>query len=285
MRIMSLLGAAIVCAPALYGTSAVVLSPVANMYAGPAADQAVVSQAILGTNVAIVEESNSWLRIRTPDEYLGWVPAAALDKTPRGYATEGRVAEVVNLYAHLYPERSVTKHAPVLTVPFETKLEIVNEAEDEEQTKWLQVRLPDDRHVWVQHGDVGLGVKQLSIPQMIALSKRFLGLPYTWGGTSSYGYDCSGFTQMLYRRRGLLMPRDAQPQADWTGFMPVKSRRKLKPGDLLYFGKSNARITHTGLYIGGRKFIHATAREHPVVQISKLDAHWTKLLIEMRRPK
>jgi gamma-D-glutamyl-L-lysine dipeptidyl-peptidase len=281
---MSLLGAALVCAPAVCGSTAVVSQPVVNMYSGPSDDRDVVSQAILGMNVSVVEESTEWLRIRTPDEYLGWVPVSAVNRTSHPYAAEARVAQVANLYAHLYRERSVTKHAPALTVPFETRLEVVNEA-NEEEGKWIEVRLPDDRHLWVQRGDVSFDPKPLSVRATISLSKQFLGLPYTWGGTSSFGYDCSGFTQMLCRRRGISMPRDAQPQADWQGFTVVTKSRKLKPGDLLFFGQSPARITHTGLYIGGHKFIHSTARDNPVIQISKLDSHWKELLVAMRRPK
>ena len=97
---------------------------------------------------------------------------------------------------------------------------------------------------------------------MLALAKRFLGLPYTWGGTSSFGYDCSGFAQMLGRRRGVMMPRDAQPQADWSGVVPVE-RKDLQPGDLLYFGSSDKHITHTGIYLGDGKFINATTHETP----------------------
>jgi gamma-D-glutamyl-L-lysine dipeptidyl-peptidase len=258
---------------------------VVNMYSGPSADRDVVSQAIFGMNVGVVEEAPEWVRVRTPDEYLGWVPSAALDKTARAYATEGKVAKVSNLYAHLYRERSVTKHAPALTVPFEARLEVVDQAEEGEKGSWFQVRLPDDRRLWVQHGDVTFDVPKLTTKEMITLSTRFLGLPYTWGGTSSFGYDCSGFMQMLYRQRGILLPRDAQPQADWSGSTEVKSKRKLKPGDLLYFGNSAQKITHTGLYIGKKKFIHASTHDQPVVQISKLEGHWTKLLVAMRRPK
>ena len=89
---------------------------------------------------------------------------------------------------------------------------------------------------------------------MLALSKTFLGLPYTWGGTSSYGYDCSGFTQMLERRRGVIMPRDAQPQADWSGVVPVE-RKDLQPGDLLYFGSSR-QAHHPHRHVPGRRQVH-----------------------------
>jgi cell wall-associated NlpC family hydrolase len=66
---------------------------------------------------------------------------------------------------------------------------------------------------------------------------------------------------------------------------PVE-RQDMAPGDLLFFGDSAARVTHTGMYIGGGEFIHATTHAHPVVQISKLnDMPWTKLLVAVRRLK
>jgi cell wall-associated NlpC family hydrolase len=193
------------------------------------------------------------------------------------------VAEVASLFAHIYREASVTAHAPLLTVPFESRLEVV--AEPSGQARWLEVRLPDDRAGWVQAGDIAFDGKPIGISEMIEFSKRFLGLPYTWGGTSSFGYDCSGFAQMLCRRRGIPMPRDAQPQADWSGATPVE-RNDLKPGDLLYFGGSAKKITHTGVYLGDGKFIDATTWQTPMVRIDDLnDAHWSRLLVAMRRVK
>jgi gamma-D-glutamyl-L-lysine dipeptidyl-peptidase len=260
--------------------NAVVLRPVANMYSRPALDADVVSQAIYGSNVGVVESQPGWMRVRTPDDYLGWMAAADLKIVDQRYARADRVAEVESLFCHIYRDDSVTRHAPLLTVPFETRLEVTGGSD-----RWLSVRLPDDRGGWIQSGDVALAPRKLSIPEMIELSKRFLGLPYTWGGTSAFGYDCSGFMQMLCRRRGVLMPRDAQPQADWNGMAPV-DRQDLHPGDLLYFGKSVAKITHTGMYIGDGKFINATTWQKPVVQICELsEPHWTELLVACRRVK
>ena len=137
----------------------------------------------------------------------------------------------------------------------------------------------------MQTGDVTLNASRLSTAEMLALSRKFLGLPYTWGGTSSFGYDCSGFTQMLERRRGVNMPRDAQPQAEWSGVAPVE-RKDLEPGDLLYFGSSEKHITHTGMYLGEGKFINATTHLTPMVRIDDLnDPYWTRLLVAIRRVK
>jgi cell wall-associated NlpC family hydrolase len=137
----------------------------------------------------------------------------------------------------------------------------------------------------VQAGDVTPNASRMTTAEMLALSKKFLGLPYTWGGTSSYGYDCSGFTQMLERRRGIMMPRDAQPQAEWSGVAPV-SRKDVEAGDLLYFGSSEKHITHTGMYLGDGKFINATTHLTPMVRIDELDdPYWTRLLVAIRRVK
>jgi cell wall-associated NlpC family hydrolase len=198
----------------------------------------------------------------------------------RSYA-QGKYAHVVNLFAHIYREQSVVRHQPLLTVPFETRLE----TGDQSNERWVEVQLPDGRTGWVQTGDVSLDDQRLAIPASIDLAKRFMGLPYTWGGTSSYGYDCSGFTQMLLRQRGVVMPRDADDQAAWDGVKAV-GEDELEPGDLLFFGPSEEKITHTGMYIGDGQFIHATTHERPVIQISRLaDEHWTKVFVAARRLK
>jgi len=262
--------------------NAVVQQPVANMYSRPSEDADVVSQAIFGANVAVMEQKDGWAHIRTADEYLGWTPVRMLVLGPL-YGGRGKVAEVRSLFAHIYREASVTKHAPLITVPFESRLEVIGEGAGD--GRWLQVRLPDDRQGWIQAGDVTLEPGKMSVAETLEFAKRFLGLPYTWGGTSSYGYDCSGFSQMLGRQRGLNMPRDAQPQAEWSGVVPV-DRKDLRPGDLLFFGNSEKKITHTGIYLGDGKFINATTYQTPMVRIDDLnDPHWIKLLVAARRVK
>jgi cell wall-associated NlpC family hydrolase len=268
----------------LQASNAVVLRPTANMHSAPSVDSDVVSQAIYGTNLEILEDKNNWSRVRTPDEYSGWIYKAFLARADHPYASSGRVATVTSLFASIYREASITKHQPVTTVPFETKLEITTESTVGEH-QWLQVSLPDGRSAWLQSGDATLNPEKLTIRAMVDLSRRFVGLPYLWGGTSTFGFDCSGFTQMLERQRGIIMPRDADLQAAWTGVVPV-DRAVLRAGDLLFFGASEKKITHTGLYIGNGEFVNATAHLHPMVQICKLsDPHWSKAFVTARRVK
>jgi len=266
---------------------AVVIEPVANMYSAPSQDADVVSQAICGSSVVLTEERGDWVKVRTPDDYTGWMLVSALRRygpDDHAYASTGTVAQVENPFANVYRESSVTKHQPVLTLPFAARLEVISEPENN-GGRWLEVRLADGRTAWIERGDVSLNPQPLSIKETIELAKRFLGFTYLWGGTSSFGFDCSGFTQMLVARRGIVMPRDANLQAAWAGVVPVK-RSKLQAGDLLFFGESPQKITHTGMYIGHGNFIHDSTHEHPGVQIGRLaDQPWTHLLVACRRLK
>jgi cell wall-associated NlpC family hydrolase len=185
---------------------------------------------------------------------------------------------------NVYREPDVTRHAPVLKLTWEARLELSVDT-TKNTARWLQVKLVDGQTAWVQRGDVSAETAPLTIDAMLQLARKFLGVTYTWGGVSSLGYDCSGFTQMLERQRGIVMPRDADVQAAWSGLTTVE-RKDLRPGDLLYFGGSIAKITHTGMYLGNGEFIHDTTHDHPGVQISRLDdAPWTTLLVAARRVK
>jgi SH3-like domain-containing protein len=263
----------------------VVAKPVINMYSKATADSDVVSQALYGTDVLSPEKQGDWYDIRTADGYKGWVQAADV-KILNGseYAPEGHSVRVVGKEINIYREPDVTRHAPLLQLPWESRLEpAADNAKNSE--RWLAVRLVDGQTAWVQRGDVSSEFKPLSIADALQLARKFLGTTYTWGGVSSLGFDCSGFTQMIERQRGIIMPRDADLQAAWSGVVPV-DRKDLQPGDLLFFGSSADKITHTGMYIGNGEFIHDTTHDHPGVQIGRLDdMPWTRLLVAARRVK
>jgi cell wall-associated NlpC family hydrolase len=267
-------------------TDYVVTKPVANMYRDANRLTDVVSQAIYGTNVTRVKGKHGWVNVRTADQYTGWIPTSDLRKLKgQAYAASGAVVRVSQLSANVYREPDVTKHAPLLTLPWEARLELSPNKVEGDDERWLQVRLPDGSAGFVQAGDVSTDFTSLTIDQMVATAKKFMGVTYTWGGTSDFGFDCSGFTQMLIRQRGIIMPRDADLQAAWTGVAPVE-RANLRPGDLLFFGSGPDHITHTGMYIGNGQFIHDTTHDHPGVQISTLDEKpWTTLLVAARRVK
>jgi hypothetical protein len=267
------------------GSDFVVRKPIVNMFAKPAVDSMVTSQVIYGTEVASLQKRGKMYEIQTADGYTGWVVAPdLLALRNRPYAAGAGAIHVSALSANIYREPDVTLHAPLMRLPWEAQLELVTGQMDS-HPDWFQVRLVDGHSAWVKRGDVSLGFTPLSVDDTLRLARNFLGITYTWGGVSSFGFDCSGFTQMLVRQRGIEMPRDSRVQVAWSGLLPVQ-RNDLQPGDLLFFGESVAKINHTGMYLGGGEFIHDTPVGHPGVQISRLDdMPWTKLLVASRRLK
>lgn len=274
-------------------TAGVILNPVENMYSR-ADDQAdVVSQALLGTTVKILKtekdsnsKGNTWYQIETPDTYQGWVPGRALrpyGPDEKAYASEGQVIEITSLFSYLYSEPDVTKQKPLLFAPISSVLVL-----EKFEGRWGEVILPDNRKAFIQMGDGQ--VKQapfqrprLSPEQMVELAKRFLGLPYFWGGTSPLGLDCSGYVQLIYRLSGLEILRDADIQFTKSGLLEIPKGQE-KTGDLVFFGRKS--ISHVGMMISEREFIHATTNQKPVVQISNLyDDYWQGIYQGARRPK
>ena len=95
-----------------------------------------------------------------------------------------------------------------------------------------------------------------SAAKLIARAKQFIGTPYKWGGSGPLGFDCSGFTQYLYRELGIDLPRVSSQQAA-SG--PRISLDKLRPGDLVAWDSSsrNNGADHIAIYVGDGKVIQA----------------------------
>jgi gamma-D-glutamyl-L-lysine dipeptidyl-peptidase len=270
---------------------AVVVAAVENMYAAPDEGAEVVSQATLGQVVEVVDTKETFARIRTPDRYGGWIARTAVSlypdlSTPR-YARAGRVVEVTSLMAYLYRSADVETARPLTSAPLATWLEVSTDGPGED---WLTVRLPSGETAYVQTGDVKPVDPQAprvrgSPEEVLATGRRFLGVPYLWGGMTARGLDCSGLVSRVYLANGVVLPRDADLQFESPDLAPV-DRGDLKPADLVFFGRSPKAITHVGLYIGDGRFLSATIHEAPSVHEDRLDdPHWLSAYQGARRPR
>ena len=153
-----------------------------------------------------------------------------------------------------------------MALPFDARVLLLEDLETSSK-RWVQVKLFDNRTAWMQRGDLK-PFEVLNLAQVIELSHRFLERPYVWGGTSSKGFDCSGYMQTLFRQMGVILPRDSRPQSSCLKLEQVEDEKA--PGDLIFFGES--RITHVGLYLGKDLFINAGVRNpSPKTMIADLN--------------
>lgn len=81
------------------------------------------------------------------------------------------------------------------------------------------------------------------------------GIPYVFGGTSRSGFDCSGYTQYVFKGSGVNLPRTSYDQ---YGVGSAVSRDQLQPGDLVFFSTYAKGASHVGIYVGGGNFMHAS---------------------------
>jgi 3-isopropylmalate/(R)-2-methylmalate dehydratase small subunit len=74
---------------------------------------------------------------------------------------------------------------------------------------------------------------------IVQTAGEFMGTPYLWGGTSAKGFDCSGFTQTVFRLNRILLPRDANQQVNVGNEVnPGENYKNVKPGDIIAAGEN-----------------------------------------------
>lgn len=116
-------------------------------------------------------------------------------------------------------------------------------------------------------GTVATTTYSSTADQLIAYSKTMLGTPYVWGGTSTSGFDCSGYVQYVFKQFGVSLNRTSSQQ--YTNGYSVTS---LQAGDLVFFGgtyQTSSSISHVGIYIGNNQFIHAAGSEVKITDMSE----------------
>ncbi|MDP1708023.1 MAG: C40 family peptidase [Gammaproteobacteria bacterium] len=123
----------------------------------------------------------------------------------------------------------------------------------------------------VQAGDSsGASVSASSI-KVLSVAREKLDSPYQYGGAGPDSFDCSGLVYYGYLQAGIILPRTALAQFSHT--TPI-SADELKPGDLVFFRLGGSRVSHVGIYEGGRSFIHAPSTGRSVMSDSLDNRYW-----------
>lgn len=256
-------------------TVGLVTISVANLRSNPKHSAELATQALLGTPVTIYKKDGSWSLIQTPDKYLAWVDSGGVEPmTLAELATWKSSNKIIYtaIYGSTYSNPDITSQV-VSDVVAGDILELLDEDDE-----FYKVKYPDTREAYINKKDAELYSDWLlktnaTQETLVATSKKLMGLPYLWGGTSTKGVDCSGFTKTVYFLNGMVIPRDASQQVH-TGEQidDTKDFDKLVPGDLLFFGRqatdsSTEKVIHVGMWIGNNEFIHSSGQ----VKISSVD--------------
>ncbi len=236
-------------------TWAIVTVSVANLRRSPRHAAELVDQSIMGQVLKLLKRQGSWFLVQTPYKYLGWMTKYSFVRTNRVGVDEWTRAKRVRVKTQISrvftrPDRS---SIPLYDVVMNSTLKVLSV-----RGKWTEVGRPDGRQGFILSSDVGpLQPKGVSREAIVKTAFSLQGIPYLWGGNSTKGSDCSGFTQTVFSKNGIQLPRDARQQAlIGKTIVPEKDFSNVLPGDLLFFGPNENRITHVGISLGGYKFIH-----------------------------
>ncbi len=244
-------------------TFAIVTVSVANLREEPRHAAQLVDQYILGRVLRLLKNRGGWYLVQTDYGYIGWMRRESFVRTNRAGVEAWEAAPRVRVTA-LFPliySRPDERAEPVSDAVLNALLRIEGESGG-----WFKVSLPDGRQGYLRRRDaVRLedDVVRGDLRQAIVRSARgMMGIPYLWGGNSSKGNDCSGFTQTVFKANGLELPRDARQQAMiGKEIVPDDNFSNVLPGDLLFFG-SKDKIVHVGISLGGTEYIHQSGRVH-----------------------
>lgn len=250
-------------------TYGIVNVSVCNMRVANDFSSEMTTQALLGMPVRILQK-DGWYRIQTPDDYIAWVHRMQVcPMTKKAYDAWNRAEKIVvtSHYGFTYEKPDATSQT-ISDVVAGNRL-----IYEGSKSNFYKVSYPDGRQAYIS--------KTISKPEkqwraalkqdagsIIRTAYTMMGIPYLWAGTSSKGVDCSGFVRNVLFMHDIIIPRDASQQAYVGKHIDIAPDfSNLLPGDLVFFGRKATSerkegISHVGIYIGNKKFIHSLGDVH-----------------------
>jgi cell wall-associated NlpC family hydrolase len=217
----------------------------------PSDKSQMVNQLLFGDLFLVKENLDNWLLIETIDDnYEAWAD----------------IKQVSLIEQSKFEEYKQSQRAYSLKDSILTKFD--------DATKNLRYTLGSSLPLY-NSGDFSLGginfqhSDAIQVPKnglgIIDLARKYINAPYLWGGRSLFGIDCSGFTQIVFKMYGIMLPRDSSEQinmGDALNFI-----EEANEGDLAFFENEEGKIIHVGILIDSQTIIHASGK----VRIDSID--------------
>jgi hypothetical protein len=239
------------------GTLREVIDAQAPLRRAPAPDAPLDTEALKGERVTVYESNEEgwcWGQLAS-DGYVGWLPTAAL--AAPGPAPSHRVAALRTL---VFPGPSI-KLPPIAALSLGCRLTVT--------------RVDGPLAVTAENGYVPathLKPADTAEGDFVTVAEKFVGVPYLWGGKSSFGLDCSGLVQVALNACGLPCPRDSDMQERALGTAIAPDLANLRRGDLVFWKGHVAIARDPATLIHANGFHMAVAIEPTVDAIARINA-------------
>ncbi|MGL5641936.1 MAG: SH3 domain-containing protein [Paraclostridium sp.] len=263
-----------------------------NFRKGPGTSYSVINSLSRGTKVEFISESNGWSKINyngtigyMSSSYLGNIDSNGGDNN--GGNTEDNAVksdkQVTGSRVN-FRKGPGTSYSVITSLGKGTKVGFISESNG-----WAKINYNGNigymSSSYLGNIDSGSGGGDISGSQaadaVIALGMQQLGKPYVWGAEGPNSFDCSGFTQYIFKNAASVnLPRVSRDQSK---FGQAVSKSNLQKGDLIFFDTDkDGSVNHVGVYMGNNEFIHASSGGKKVV-VSQLNSFYNSAYTNARR--
>jgi cell wall-associated NlpC family hydrolase len=207
-----------------------------------------LSQILFGEKYTITDKAGTWIKIETFfDKYAGWIDTDHIQNSIAGDISSGQVLNRSLLcFKNDNSKLVLEAGCEIFNPDFENRTFMAG------NTKYTAS--PEFSNAFISTND-----------SLADSAMKYINSPYIWGGRIPSGIDCSGLTQLVYKIKGIPIPRDSWQQAE--AGINVDFIDQAEPGDLVFFDNDRGKITHVGMILSRGLVIHASGR----VRIDSID--------------
>ena len=203
-----------------------------------------VTQGLMFESVSILDKKDNWLNISMEDGYEGWIHHFYLSENQVNFQNS---LILTDRYTPLRSERGKDSQIMAL-LSFGTAMPLI-----EQTSGYCKIQKINGQGAFIPAQQE---IIQQNRNDIVKVATNLLGVPYLWGGKSSFGYDCSGFVQMVLKTAGISIKRDSSQQAKDETLEDI-SMNDASPGDLIFFSENDC-INHIAFIAGEGKIIHCS---------------------------